>query len=129
MELQVVAETVSENELRARTVNRRDFLRFASAFSAGIALSRTATSAKEIALTDTSLNLDLQTPDSKMLENLRQKIINYFRVESNPHNGLVADKTQPGCFQVLRPLEWDSVATLSVWSEAYYLERRWWKGF
>jgi hypothetical protein len=34
--------------------------------------------------------------DSELLGNLRHKIVNFYRIESNPHNGLVADKTQPG---------------------------------
>jgi hypothetical protein len=57
-------------------------------------------SAQEIAstaaLTDRSRNFNPQMADSDMLENLRRKIVDYYRFESNPHKGLVADKTQPG---------------------------------
>ena len=57
-------------------------------------------SAQEIAstaaLTDRSRNFNPQMADSEMLENLRRKIVDYYRFESNPHKGLVGDKTQPG---------------------------------
>ena len=82
-------------------MNRRNFLRSASAVSGGLALSGTMRlSAQEIAstaaLTDRSRNFNPQMADSDMLENLRRKIVDYYRFESNPHKGLVADKTQPG---------------------------------
>jgi hypothetical protein len=41
---------------------------------------------------------DPQMGDLKMLDNLRRKIVEYYRIEANPRNGLVADKTQPGSF-------------------------------
>lgn len=47
-------------------------------------------------MTDRALNFDPQVADSELLGNLRHKIVNFYRIESNPHNGLVADKTQPG---------------------------------
>jgi hypothetical protein len=34
--------------------------------------------------------------DSEMLDRLRQQTFNFYRHEFNPHNGLIADKTQPG---------------------------------
>ena len=82
-------------------MNRRNFLRSASAVSGVLALSGTMrSSAQEIAptaaLTDRSRNFNPQMADSEMLENLRRKIVDYYRIESNPHKGLVGDKTQPG---------------------------------
>jgi hypothetical protein len=78
-------------------VNRRDFLRSASAVSAGLAFSRvTEFSAKETSLTDQLFNLDPQAPDSEMLDNLRRVILDYYLKEANLRNGLIADRTQPG---------------------------------
>ena len=49
--------------------------------------------------------------DSEMLENLRRKIVDYYRFESNPHKSLVAEKTNLDHLRVLQPLEWDLVST------------------
>jgi hypothetical protein len=78
-------------------VNRRDFLRSASAVSAGLTFSRVAEfSAKETSLTDQLFNLDPQAPDSEMLDNLRRAILDYYLKVANLRNGLIADRTQPG---------------------------------
>jgi hypothetical protein len=37
-----------------------------------------------------------QASAAEMLDNLRSETFHYFRIEINPKNGLVADKTQPG---------------------------------
>ena len=97
-------------------MNRRNFLRSASAVSGGLALSGTMRlSAQEIAstaaLTDRSRNFNPQMADSEMLENLRRKIVDYYRFESNPHKSLVAEKTNLDHLRVLQPLEWDLVST------------------
>ncbi len=47
-------------------------------------------------MTDRALHFGPQVADSELLGNLRHKIVNFYRIESNPHNGLVADKTKPG---------------------------------
>ncbi len=61
-----------------RAMNRRDFLRSASAMSAALVLPNP------------------QTTDSELLDNLRRNIVAYYRNEANPRTGLIADKTQPG---------------------------------
>src|ERR1700723_1765691 len=83
--------------MSVRTVNRRDFLRSASAVSAGLAFSGvTELSAKETSLRDELFKLDPQAPDSEMLDNLRRAIVDYYLKEANLRNGLIADRTQPG---------------------------------
>jgi len=78
-------------------MNRRGFLRSASAMSAGFAFWRMAgVSAREIALANELSNQIVQTTDSEMLDNLRRAIVDYYRHEWNPRNGLIADRTQPG---------------------------------
>ncbi len=59
-------------------MNRRDFLRSASVISAGLVLPNP------------------QTTDPELLDDLRHKIVAYYRSEVSPHTGLIADKTQPG---------------------------------
>ena len=59
-------------------MNRRDFLRSASVISAGLVLPNP------------------QTTDPQLLDNLRRKIVAYYRSEVSPQTGLIADKTQPG---------------------------------
>jgi hypothetical protein len=71
-------------------VKRREFLRSASAASAGLALS------KQLALADESTDAPSQATDWEMLDQLRRSIVGYCRNESNPRNGLIADRTQPG---------------------------------
>ena len=43
-----------------------------------------------------SLNLDPQATNSEMLDGLRRAMVDYYRNEVNPRNGLIADRTQPG---------------------------------
>jgi hypothetical protein len=64
-------------------MNRRGFLRSASAVSAGLAFSKAA-------------HLSAQATDWSMLDDLRRCIVEYYRHEANPQNGLIADRTQPG---------------------------------
>jgi len=77
-------------------VKRREFLRSASAVSAGLAFSRAGLSAKEITLPNELRSLDPRATDWEMLDHLRRTIVGYCRNESNPRNGLIADRTQPG---------------------------------
>jgi hypothetical protein len=73
-------------------MNRRDFLRSASAVSAGLMLSPKETSSG--GSRGSSAN-PLGT-DPQMLDGLRREIVDYYRNESNAATGLIADKTQPG---------------------------------
>jgi hypothetical protein len=76
---------------------RRDFLRSASAVSAGLVFSMEAKlSAKDIASKNELPTLNPHATDSEMLDNLRRVIVDYYRNEANPQNGLIADRTQPG---------------------------------
>ena len=78
-------------------MKRRDFLRSASALAAGFVFSKTSKlSAKEISSTNELPNLNPLATDSEMLDNLRRVIVDYYRNEANPRNGLIADRTQPG---------------------------------
>ena len=67
-------------------MKRREFLRSASAVSAALAFSRL--NALPI--------LDPHATDWEMLDHLRRTIAGYCLNESNPRNGLIADRTQPG---------------------------------
>jgi hypothetical protein len=53
-------------------------------------------SACEIASCNEIPRLDPQANDLEMLGNLRRVIVDYYRTEWNPQNGLIADRTQPG---------------------------------
>jgi hypothetical protein len=78
-------------------MKRRAFLRSVSAASAGLAFSMAAPlSAKEFVSVNDLSYLRPQAPDSETLDNLRRVLVDYYRIESNPRNGLIADKTQPG---------------------------------
>jgi hypothetical protein len=72
-------------------MNRRDFLRSASAVSAGLMLSP-----KETSSGSAGLSANLLGTDPQMLDGLRREIVDYYRNESNAATGLIADKTQPG---------------------------------
>ena len=41
-------------------------------------------------------NLNPQATESELLDNLRRAIVDYYRNESNPQNGLIADRNEPG---------------------------------
>jgi hypothetical protein len=41
-------------------------------------------------------NLNPQATESELLANLRRAIVDYYRNESNPRNGLIADRNEPG---------------------------------
>ena len=41
-------------------------------------------------------HLNPQATESELLHNLRLAIVDYYLNESNPQNGLIADKNQPG---------------------------------
>jgi len=41
-------------------------------------------------------NLNPQVTESELLANLRRAIVDYYRNESNPQNGLIADRNEPG---------------------------------
>ena len=41
-------------------------------------------------------NLNQQATESELLANLRRAIVDYYRNESNPQNGLIADRNEPG---------------------------------
>jgi hypothetical protein len=41
-------------------------------------------------------NLNPQATESELLANLRRAIVDYYRNESNPQNGLIADRNEPG---------------------------------
>jgi hypothetical protein len=41
-------------------------------------------------------NLNPQATESELLDNLRRAIVDYYRKESNPQNGLIADRNEPG---------------------------------
>jgi hypothetical protein len=77
-------------EQPGRTVKRREFLKSVTAASAGLALS------EKLALADDSTKPPSQATDWEMLDHLRRSIVGYCRNESNPRNGLIADRTQPG---------------------------------
>ena len=78
-------------------MNRRDFLRTASAVSAGLAFRSTVKiPAKETVWANELHDSVDQATSSEMLDNLRRAIVDYYRNESNPRNGLIADRTQPG---------------------------------
>jgi hypothetical protein len=72
-------------------MNRRDFLRSASAVSTGLMLSPKETSSGSGGSSANPLGTDPQ-----MLDGLRREIVGYYRNESNAATGLIADKTQPG---------------------------------
>jgi hypothetical protein len=41
-------------------------------------------------------NLNPQATESELLDNLRRAIVDYYLTESNPQNGLIADRNEPG---------------------------------
>jgi hypothetical protein len=78
-------------------MNRRGFLRSAGAASAGLLLCRDATPlASPIAAASAPDDANPQGTDAQMLDHLRRTIVEYYRNESNPKTGLIADRTQPG---------------------------------
>ncbi len=50
--------------------------------------------------------LNPQATESELLHNLRLAIIGYYLQESNPQNGLIADKNEPDRFQASQPWGW-----------------------
>ncbi len=53
-------------------------------------------SAREITLATGIPHLNPQATESELLHNLRLAIVDYYLNESNPQNGLIADKNEPG---------------------------------